>query len=79
MWGEGTIPVKISTYLSDSMAPEKYISSSRSIVFKGNSVLAISQDNGHQYILPGGTLEPGESPSDATARSWKRPDKQLAI
>jgi 8-oxo-dGTP diphosphatase len=68
MWGEGTIPVKISTYLSDSMAPEKYISSSRSIVFKGNSVLVISQDNRHQYILPGGTLEPGESPLEALHR-----------
>ena len=68
MWGEGTMPVKITTYLSDTIAPERYISSARSIVFKGNSVLVVSQENGHQYILPGGRLEPGESPLEALHR-----------
>ena len=68
MWGEGTMPVKIATYLSDTMAPERYISSARSIVFKDNSVLVISQENGHQYIVPGGRLEPGESPLEALHR-----------
>lgn len=68
MWGEGTMPVKITTYLSDTMAPERYISSARSIVFKENSVLVVSQENGHQYILPGGRLEQGESPLEALHR-----------
>ncbi|MFC1947844.1 NUDIX domain-containing protein [Chloroflexota bacterium] len=68
MWGEGTIPVKITLYLSDTMAPARYISSARSIVFNGNSVLVISQENGHQYILPGGRLEAKESPLDALHR-----------
>ena len=68
MWGEGTMPVKITTYLSDAMAPEQYISSARSIVVKDNSVLVVSQENGHHYILPGGRLEPGESPLDALHR-----------
>ena len=68
VWDEGTLPLKITTYLSGTMAPIKYISSARSIVFKGNSVLVISQDNGHQYILPGGRLKPGESPLEALHR-----------
>ena len=68
IWGEGTMPVKITAYLSDTMAPEKYISSARSIVFKENSVLVVSQENGHQYILPGGRLEQGESPLQALHR-----------
>ena len=68
IWDEGTLPVNITTYLSDTMAPEKYISSARSIVFKGHSVLVLSQENGHQYILPGGRLEQGESPLEALHR-----------
>ena len=68
VWNEGTMPVKITAYLSDTMAPERYISSARSIVFKDNSVLVISQENGHQYIIPGGRLEPGESPLEALHR-----------
>ena len=68
MWGEGNLPVKITAYFSHTMAPEKFISSARSIVFKGNSVLVISQENGHQYITPGGRLEPGESPLEALHR-----------
>lgn len=67
-WNEGTLPVKITAYLSDTMAPESYISSARSIVFKGESVLVASQENGHQYILPGGRLESGESPLEALHR-----------
>ncbi len=68
LWGKGTMPVKINTYLSDTMAPEKYISSARSIVFRENFVLVVSQENGQQYILPGGRLEPGESPLEALHR-----------
>lgn len=68
IWGEGTLPVKITAYLSDTVAPESYISSARSIVFKDNSVLVVSQENGNQYILPGGRLEPGESPLEALHR-----------
>jgi len=68
MWGEGTMPVRITTYLSYLMAPESYISSARSIVFKGNTLLVVSQEKGHQYILPGGRLEPGESPLQALRR-----------
>jgi len=68
VWGEGTMPVKITTYLSDTIAPERYISSARSIVFKDNSVLVISQETGHQYIVPGGRLEPGEGPLEALHR-----------
>jgi 8-oxo-dGTP pyrophosphatase MutT (NUDIX family) len=50
------------------LAPVKYIASSRSIVFKDNSVLVVSQENGHLFILPGGTLESRESPLDALYR-----------
>ena len=68
VWNEGTVPITITTYLSDVLAPEKYIASSRSIVFKDHSVLVVSQENGHLFILPGGTLEFEESPLDALHR-----------
>ncbi len=64
----GEIPLRITTYVSDIMAPERYISSARSLVFRNNSVLVISQENGHRYILPGGRLETGEKPLDALHR-----------
>ena len=65
---KGTLPVKVTTYLYDILAPERYVSSVRSIVFKDDSILVISQDNGEYYILPGGRLESGETPLDTLNR-----------
>ncbi len=58
-WGE-EIRLEISYYSSDILPPLKYISSVRAIVFRGNSVIVVTNEMGRYYILPGGRCEKGE-------------------
>jgi 8-oxo-dGTP pyrophosphatase MutT (NUDIX family) len=67
-WGEGTISLQINNYLGTEPPPVKYVSSVRAIVFQGDSVLVVRQENGHAYILPGGRVEEVESLTDTLKR-----------
>ena len=59
-WG-GTLPLRITYYLSDELPPFEYVSSVRAMVFRNQSVLVLKGTNGHMHLLPGGRVEKGES------------------
>ena len=59
--------MRIACYLTDKMPPRRYVSSARAVVIDGDRVLLV-QDPDESHIIPGGRLEPGETPEDAMRR-----------
>lgn len=59
--------MRIRCYLTDKMPPVRYVSSARAVVINGDRVLLV-QDRDGVHIIPGGKLEPGESPEEAMRR-----------
>ena len=64
----GAMPLQITLYLCDRIPPLEYVSSVRAIVFREQSVLVITQENGRMYITPGGRVEKGELPLETLKR-----------
>ena len=68
VWGGGSIRLQIRCYLGTAMTPLNYVTSVRSIVFRGDCVLVLRNlDDTHIY--PGGRREANES-LDETLR-WE--------
>ena len=65
IWDVGTL--RLACYLTDRTPPRRYVTSARAVVTDGERVLAV-QEPGVRHILPGGRLEPGETPEDALQR-----------
>ena len=59
--------MRIRCYLTDKMPPVRYVSSARAVVIDGDRVLLV-QDRDGVHIIPGGKLEPDETPEDAMRR-----------
>jgi len=67
LWGQGTMPLQIAAYLCQELPPLAYVSSVRSLVFQGESLLVLrNADSTH--IVPGGRREAGESLEDTVRR-----------
>ena len=64
-WPTGTL--RLACYLTDKTPPLQYVTSARAVVTNGHQVLVV-QDPGNRHILPGGRLEPQETPEDAVRR-----------
>ena len=64
----GTMPLQLTYYLSKREPPLEYVSSVRAIVFREDSALVITQENGEVYILPGGRVEKGEKALETLKR-----------
>ena len=62
-------PLRVSCYLSDAMPPHRHITSARAIVIDHiQARVLVVQDPDTKHIIPGGRLEPGETPEDAVRR-----------
>ena len=59
-WGDGTLPLRIVSYLSDALPPIAYVTSVRGIVLRDASVLVLRNVHG-THIMPGGRCEEHES------------------
>lgn len=59
--------MRIACYLTVKMPPRRYVSSARAVVIDGDRVLLV-QDRDGVHIIPGGKLEPGETPEEAMRR-----------
>ena len=62
------MPMRVAIYLNGSPPPLDIVSSVRAIVFRQQSVLVVTQENGEMYVLPGGRVEDGESPEKTLRR-----------
>lgn len=60
IWGNGTIPLEITSYLSQELPPLDLITSVRALVIGSNQVLVV-RDPGGYHLLPGGRRETGET------------------
>jgi 8-oxo-dGTP pyrophosphatase MutT (NUDIX family) len=60
VWGEGTLPLRISGYWGREMPPLAYVTSVRALVFRAGEVLVLRNPDG-PHVLPGGRREVGES------------------
>ena len=59
--------MRIACYLTDANPPLRYVSSARAVVIDGDQVLLV-QDPDESHIIPGGRLEPNETPEEAMRR-----------
>lgn len=60
-WGGGTLPLRITAYLTADEPPLDYVSSVRAVLLRGDSVLVYWDPHERPQLLPGGRREDGES------------------
>jgi 8-oxo-dGTP pyrophosphatase MutT (NUDIX family) len=60
-WGNGMLPMRVAYYSGIMDPPSEYVSSVRGIIFRGSSVLVVTDPYGRFYILPGGRVKSDES------------------
>jgi ADP-ribose pyrophosphatase YjhB (NUDIX family) len=60
VWGNGTLPLRITTYLADVPPPLEFVTSVRALVFHRDQIVVIQDPTGF-HIVPGGRRESGES------------------
>lgn len=60
LWDWGEIQLESHLYLMEQHPPQRYVTSIRSIVFKGDNILVLRNPN-ETHILPGGRRESNES------------------
>jgi 8-oxo-dGTP pyrophosphatase MutT (NUDIX family) len=66
VWGDGTMPLAIASYLGTRLPPLELVTSVRCIVRQGIAIVVLrNRDSVH--IMPGGRREPGE-PLEGTVR-----------
>jgi 8-oxo-dGTP diphosphatase len=67
IWGDGRISLRITAYLAEECPPLAVITSVRSLVFRGDMILVLrNQDSVH--IVPGGRREVGETLEETLRR-----------
>lgn len=60
-WGDGTMPLLITAYLTTDQPPLDYVTSVRAVLLRGDSVLVYWDPSERPQLLPGGRREEGES------------------
>ena len=68
VWGGGTLPLRIRGYLSEDLPPLEYVTSVRCVVFRGDSVLVMRNQDGSSHVIPGGRRGPGETLQETLER-----------
>ncbi len=66
-WGGGTLPLRLTSYLSSEEPPLDYVTSVRAVVLQGNLVLVVRDAANSFHVTPGGRREKDES-VEATLR-----------
>ena len=68
-WGNGAARFTVTVHTTPSAeVPPELVSSARGVVRRGDLVLVCTNADGMSHVLPGGRLEPGESPRRAAIR-----------
>jgi ADP-ribose pyrophosphatase YjhB (NUDIX family) len=66
-WGNGTLPLRLRTFVTDALPPREYITSVRSFLLQGDNVLVVRNPGGI-HLLPGGRIEADEAFEDTIQR-----------
>jgi len=61
VWADGSIPLRITAYLTAEEPPSSCVTSVRGIVVRDETVLVVWNEQGEPHLLPGGRCEPSES------------------
>ncbi len=67
LWANGTLPLAITSFLGDRLPPLELVTSVRSIVVRGSSILVL-RNRHSRHIMPGGRREPGETLEETVRR-----------
>lgn len=67
-WRNGTVPLRISSYLGPEELPEELVTSVRVIVRVGEHVVVCDNVDGFTHAWPGGRREPGETYAETASR-----------
>jgi 8-oxo-dGTP pyrophosphatase MutT (NUDIX family) len=59
IWGGGTMPLRVTGYLTQEQPRAAYVTSVRSLVFRDGCILVMQNPDG-MHLMPGGRREPGE-------------------
>lgn len=59
-WG-ATIRLRLRSALCEALPPLTYVTSVRCIIFRGDEIMCMGNEEGHRHILPGGRREPDET------------------
>ena len=70
LWGDGTVPLSITSYLSQETPPLSYITSVRAVMLQGEKVLVVRDPVGH-HILPGGRRKAHETLRETLQRELR--------
>lgn len=68
VWGGGALSFRVTAHLASVAPPLQYVTSVRSLVFRGKDVLVLRQPDGSASLLPGGRCEAGERLEDTLRR-----------
>jgi 8-oxo-dGTP pyrophosphatase MutT (NUDIX family) len=67
VWGDGTLPLEFSAYLTRARVPNELVTSVRCIVTAPGGIV-VCENRNEQHVWPGGRREPGESMTEAVVR-----------
>jgi 8-oxo-dGTP pyrophosphatase MutT (NUDIX family) len=68
VWGNGTLPLRITAYTSPARLPIQLVVSVRCVVRCGDRVVICQEPDGKWMLLPGGRREPGEALQETVIR-----------
>ena len=67
VWGNGTLPLRIESYIGEADPPRNCVTSVRCLTFQSDRVLLVRNPGGI-HIIPGGRLNGGEGYEEALRR-----------
>ncbi len=68
VWGDGTMPLRLVTYLTNAPPPVEYVTSVRAVLLDEARVLVVRSQDDTCHLLPGGRREDGESLQETLLR-----------
>lgn len=68
VWGGGTLPLRITYYLTEEHPPPAHVTSVRAVVLRGDSVLVVRDAEDSFHVVSGGRREEGEDLEETLRR-----------
>lgn len=69
-WPRG-IDLEVSNYFTDRLPPLELVTRVRAVLLRNGRVLVFDAPDGWSHVVPGGGIEPGETPVETLARELR--------